>query len=134
MTPSPKQKPTPWDGLVALVIIVLAVGVFYWQTSAAGAGDLEAVIAMNGETVETIALSSLDGTTQRTYTSLGYTLEVELTATSVTMTHADCPDQDCVHTGTITQAGQSIVCLPARTSIRLLGTGDSAPEIDVVIG
>ncbi|WP_409969984.1 NusG domain II-containing protein [Bengtsoniella intestinalis] len=134
MTPSPKQTLSLWDGLVALVIVALAVGIFFWQTAAAGTGDLEAVIAINGQTVETIALSSLHDPTQRTYTSLGYTLELELSSTAVTMTHADCPDQDCVHTGTITQAGQSIVCLPARLSVRLLGTGASAPEIDVVIG
>lgn len=130
----PKQKPTPWDGLVVALIVVLAAGIFAYQLQASGTGALEAVIAVDGQTVETIALSDIHGVEQRTVTALGYTLEIELTATSVTVTHADCPDQDCMHTGTITSAGQSIVCLPARTSIRLLGTGNQAPEIDVVIG
>ena len=47
---------------------------------------------------------------------------------------ADCPTQDCVHTGTITRAGQSIVCLPARIIIRLEGGTVDRDAPDVVIG
>ena len=41
------------------------------------------------------------------------------------MVSSDCPTQDCVHTGTITRSGQSIVCLPARVSVVLTGGADS---------
>ena len=50
------------------------------------------------------------------------------------MEEADCPTQDCVHTGTITRAGQSIVCLPARIIIRLEGGTVDKDAPDVVIG
>ena len=47
---------------------------------------------------------------------------------------ADCPTQDCVHTGTVTYSGQSIVCLPARIVIRLEGGAAPADVPDAVLG
>lgn len=128
----PKVKPSPWDTLVVAGIVLMAVGCFAWLQHTAGTGALEVVIATDGTVVETIALSSVTEETHRTIDALGYTLDVVITPTSVEVVCADCPTQDCVHTGLITQAGQSIVCLPGRTSLRLVG-GDE-PEVDVVIG
>ena len=50
------------------------------------------------------------------------------------MTHADCPDQVCVHTGAIdAQHGGVIVCLPNYVVIEVLrGNENSAQEIDAV--
>ena len=45
---------------------------------------------------------------------------------------SDCPNQDCVHSGVITRAGQSIVCLPARIVIEL--HGGSGDGVDAVLG
>ena len=46
---------------------------------------------------------------------------------------SDCPTQDCVHTGAISRAGQSIVCLPAQVVVHLEGaSGTDAP--DVIVG
>ena len=46
---------------------------------------------------------------------------------------SDCPTQDCVHTGAISRAGQSIVCLPAQVVVHLEGA--SVPDApDVIVG
>ncbi len=37
---------------------------------------------------------------------------------------ATCPGADCVHTGAIDRAGQSLFCLPNRLEIRLVGQSD----------
>lgn len=42
----------------------------------------------------------------------------------VYMKEASCKNQICVNTGTITQAGQSITCLPNRVSVQLEGGDD----------
>lgn len=47
---------------------------------------------------------------------------------------ADCPTQDCVRTGLITQSGQSIVCLPARIIVRLEGGAMEDSGVDAVVG
>ena len=60
-----------------------------------------------------------------------YHLTVTLTRDGVSVTESDCPGQDCVHTGRITRAGQSIVCLPEQVIVTLEGK-TSAP--DVVLG
>ena len=48
------------------------------------------------------------------------------------MAQSDCPGGDCVRTGTITRAGQSIVCLPEQVVVQL--TGASADGPDVILG
>ena len=135
MKSSPKLRPCGWDALVVLLVLLLAVGcgAAVWGGNEA-AHDLTAVISVDGETAETVALSSLSGPEERTLTANGYTLHLVLSPEEVYMEAADCPTQDCVHTGTITRAGQSIVCLPARIIIRLEGGTVDADAPDVVIG
>ena len=47
------------------------------------------------------------------------------------LSEADCPTQLCVKTGMIRYAGQSIVCLPHRLAVRILG---GASALDAVTG
>ena len=47
---------------------------------------------------------------------------------------SDCPTQDCVHTGTITRAGQSIVCLPEQVVVQLTGGGGGGSQSDLKWG
>lgn len=44
--------------------------------------------------------------------------------------HADCPDKTCVRTGRIKYEGQSIICLPNRVSIKIVG--DGSDKVDLV--
>ncbi|MBR1390581.1 MAG: NusG domain II-containing protein [Lachnospiraceae bacterium] len=41
------------------------------------------------------------------------------------MTEADCPDQLCVHHAAIGRSGESIICLPNRVVVTVLGTKES---------
>ena len=43
---------------------------------------------------------------------------------------SDCPGADCVHSGWISAPGRSIVCLPNRVEIRIVGTKS---EVDFVV-
>ena len=52
----------------------------------------------------------------------------------MSVTQSDCPGQDCVHSGAVSRAGQSIVCLPARVIVRLEGGQKDESAPDVVIG
>ncbi|MBQ1411998.1 MAG: NusG domain II-containing protein [Clostridia bacterium] len=44
---------------------------------------------------------------------------IEIRDGGVRMIRADCPDQVCVHTGRITETGQSIVCVPHRVVVTI---------------
>lgn len=137
MRRSPELKPTRWDILVVLAVVLLAVtsALAVWGRSDP-ADQLTAVVLIDGEEADRIDLQKESGT--RSYCAHGYTLTVDFRpdgAPGVRVETSDCPTQDCVHTGTITRAGQSIVCLPARMIIQLEGTvipDSDAP--DVIIG
>ncbi len=126
----PKLKPTKYDALVALVVLLaaLALGARFWLPRADG-GTAEVVVTINGAEVDRFPLSAQE----RVYQSGGYTLRVVATAEGVRVAEADCPTHDCVRTGMISRAGQSIVCLPARVVVSLEGASGGA-ALDAVAG
>lgn len=126
-----KTKPTVWDGLVALLVILTAIACAATVLSDSQGGDLTAVLSVDGAETETILLAGL-APQERQISANGYTLHLSLTAEAVWMESADCPTQDCVHTGKISRGGQSIVCLPARVSVQL--KGGAADGVDAVLG
>ena len=128
---SVKLKPTVWDGLVVAVVIAMAVLVaIVFYGNKANNGDLTAVISVGNKVVDSLPLSDTEST--HTYSNNGYTLLVTVHDGGICVQESDCPSQDCVHTGTITRAGQSIVCLPAQIVIHLEGASTDAP--DVIVG
>lgn len=124
---SPKLRPTPWDALVVLAVLALAAVCALWFWRAPSGEVLTAVVSIDGAEVERLPLADAE----RTYTSRGYTVRAVFTADGVRVSGADCPTQDCVRTGEITRAGESIVCLPARIVITLTG---GSPDFDVIAG
>lgn len=135
----PKLRPNGWDALVVVVVAVLAVAcaAIIWDPGAE-TEHLTAVVSIDGAEIERIDLDDGGCAGERVYSGNGYDLTVELWPEGqrgIRVGEADCPTQDCVHTGTITHSGQSIVCLPARIIIQLEGGpagGDGGP--DIVIG
>lgn len=148
MRPSPKLRPTVPDALVALAVVLLAAVLAIFQWRGGQAEGLTAVVTVDGAAVDRFPPEALLES-PRTYTGNGYTLEVACGlrgavspldrqasdgGPGLCVAVSDCPTQDCVHTGTITRSGQSIVCLPARIVIRLEG-GETAPgDVDAVLG
>ena len=127
MKRSPKLKPTKWDALVVLAVLLLTLGLGARPYFAAkSAGELTVSVAIDGETVEEIV--TYEG---GTYESRGYTLTVAVENGAVRVSESDCPNQDCVHSGAISRAGQSIVCLPARVAVTLEG---AASDYDLIAG
>ena len=120
-----------FDALVALAVVLLAVVsalCFYLPKNQSGA--LTVVIDISGQEVRRVPLSDF---TETTVTSRGYTLHIAAEGGAVSVTDSDCPTQDCVHTGAISRAGQSIVCLPAQVVVHLEGA--SVPDApDVIVG
>lgn len=143
-------KPNVWDALVVLAVAALAVGsaLAVWG-GGTEAGPETVVVTIDGQEADRFSPADLlEG--PRTYSGGGYTLEVAYGLRSVEapprdrvppsgeegvrVAWADCPTQDCVHTGLITRSGQSIVCLPARIIIRLEGGGPDSGGVDAVVG
>lgn len=128
----PSLRPKPLDALVAAAVVALAVVtalLFYGPRT--GAGQLTAVITQHGQTVRTVALTGLDKELVIPLDDGTYHLTVRVSGDAAYIADSDCPGQDCVHTGAITRAGQSIVCLPAQVVVSLVST---ASDVDAVLG
>lgn len=135
MKSSPELLPNWRDGMAVLLIAALALLCAAWTWGAAleSGTALTAVLTNSGGTLEKIPLAGLQEE-RRTLSGNGYTLQVILTEEAVWVESADCPTQDCVHTGRISRSGQSIVCLPARIIIRLEGGAPAEDAPDILIG
>ena len=90
-------------------------------------------IYLDGELVRSIDLARLDE---------GFSFSVEGPAGANTIqaepgrirvSHADCPDQVCVHQGWISSAAVPIVCLPNRLVIEIT-THSAQEDLDAVTG
>ena len=127
----PELRPTRYDALVALVVLALAavLAVKPFLAARAPQGDaLTVVVSADGRELDRIPLAQF-GT--HTYTSGGYVLTVTAADGVVSVAQSDCPGQDCVHSGAVSRAGQSIVCLPAHIVVELDGAADG---YDLVTG
>ncbi len=133
MKRSPELKPNLWDILVVLAVVALAAASALTVWPGRDSGSLTAVVTADGEELDRFAPADL-AAGPRTYTHNGYTLTVTAEDGGLRVSEADCPTQDCVHTGTISRSGQSIVCLPARIIIQLTGGQADPGGVDVVIG
>ena len=133
MKRSPELKPNLWDILVVLAVVALAAASALTVWPGRDSGSLTAVVTADGEELDRFAPADL-AAGPRTYTHNGYTLTVTAEGGGLRVAEADCPTQDCVHTGTITRSGQSIVCLPARIVIQLTGGQPDGDAVDIVIG
>ena len=146
MNNSPKLTPGKYDLIVVAAVLALAalLGVRFWLSPAPESGTLLAVVEIDGAEVDRFTLAQAAEET-RTYTNNGVTLTVVPCATvkrdaqtrtqtetaGVRVVSSDCPTQDCVHTGQISRAGQSIVCLPAHIVITLAGAD---ADYDLITG
>ena len=129
----PELRPKKLDILVAAVVLVLAVvvAVGFYGPKLGQSDHLTAVISVGEAVIDRVDLTTLKE--DKLLTVEGEcTLSVLLSSSGAEVILSDCPTQDCVHTGHISRAGQSIVCLPGQVVIHLEGASDdSAPDIIV---
>lgn len=122
------------DALVALTVALLAaVTALLFYLPKTQSGQLTAVITQHGQVVRRVALSGMDKEQVIELDDGTYHLTVRVSADGAYVSHSDCPAQECVRTGVIRRAGQSIVCLPAQVVVYLEGT-PAAGQPDVIVG
>lgn len=116
------------------VIAVLAI------TAVALAAAVTANALGNAVDARTVIIQDADGNTFKmplsqddvlTVASSAGTNVIEMQAGKVRVSEADCPNQDCVEQGWISNAGQQIVCLPHKLVVNITDE-DAASAYDVV--
>ena len=114
------------DILAVAVPLVLAVVLFCAFLPGKAQEALKAEIYLDGRLVKTVSLREeqsfvLEGDWRNT---------VSVKDGRICVSHSDCPGEDCVHSGWISEPGRSIVCLPNRVEVRITG----ASEVDFAVG
>ena len=113
------------DIIIAFSVIILAV--FLFALSYMPADKLTAEIYLDGQLAETISFTE----TEKPYTLFVGKCEIEVSKEGVGFIKSDCPDKLCVHQGRISRTGQSIICLPNKIIVEIVG---KKPDVDAVSG
>lgn len=119
-----KLRFTKWDMLSIGAIVALAAAVFFLLVPGkTPAAYVE--IYQDGALVQRMALNE-----DATFRLEGeYTNVITVRDGKVAVTESSCPGGDCKKCGWMDKAG-SIVCLPNRVEVRLVGAAD----VDIVVG
>ena len=109
--------------LIAGVLVIAAV--FWLMTKPGGEGGW-AVVAVNGEEVGRYALSE---DVSLTFGEADYNV-LQIADGMAAIVEANCGDHTCVRTGRISREGQTIVCLPHKLTVTVVG--GEASDFDAV--
>ncbi len=113
------------DLIVVAVILIFAAVFMMWSNSRKDAP--QAVITVNGETVETIDLQSVK---EKIIINPETSPEVVIVAENgeIRFDSAECEDKLCIACGSLSKHGDTAVCLPAKTAITVTGS-----DVDAVV-
>ena len=106
--------------IVSLLLLSLTILGFVYLTKKDGA---YAEVTIEGEVVGKYSLA-IDGV----YTLNGGTNILTVENGSARMTYSSCPDHLCENTGSVRYVGQTVVCLPNRLAITIIGNSDNAVD------
>lgn len=110
---------------VLLISVILCLSLIFLLVVIVTRQEGERVrVEIAGETVAEYSLLE-DGE----YSLNGGTNILKIENGEAYLTYADCPDKTCVRTGKIKYEGQSIICLPNRVSVRIVGDGSGGVDL-----
>ena len=111
--------------VASLLLLSLTALLIFSLTRVEGADVPTAAveITVDGEIVATYSLFD-DGT----YVLNGGTNAIVIEDARVYMIHSECPDHTCERTGKIKYVGQSIICLPNKLSVTIVGESEDAVD------
>ena len=113
------------DIILICILLVLALSVFLVVELTRREGAY-VVVSIDGGEVCRYALSE-DGE----FTLNGGTNTLVISGGKAYISEADCPDGLCVSQGKISRTGQTVVCLPNRVMLRIVGAEDADVELEV---
>lgn len=108
-------------GDIAVILVVLVAAALFWFFRTQQTDRLEAVITVNGETVETIDLSTVK---EKRIIELDTDPKVVIAAENgaIYFESAECDDKLCINCGKLSRKGDTAVCLPAKTVVTVSGS------------
>ena len=106
---------------------ILALLLAFRANASAAAGEKTVRISVDGEVTGEYPLA--EDRDIPVDTGHGHNL-VRIAGGEVFMAEADCPDKHCINQGKIDGGARSIICLPHRVVVEVIGKDD---DVDVVV-
>ncbi len=119
------------DAILAAVIVVIAVAGLLFINFTKVQGD-RVVVKVNGVETHAYSLSENAQFEIKTGENNENINVVVIENGKVCVTEADCPDGICKEYRPISYVGETIVCLPHKVVIEIVGES-TEPELDVVV-
>lgn len=111
--------------VIAIILIICFLALFIVNS---GKNGKYAVISSDGNEILRL---ELDKDIQNITVANAENIVFEVKDCAIFVTETDCHDKICLKTGAVSKNGQSIVCLPKKITVKIIGE-DS--EADVTIG
>ena len=108
------------DMILSAVIVLVAVALLLFNVFS-GSDGKRVRVTLDGEVYAEFDLS--DELTHKIETSFGINV-VKIKNGKVSVIDADCPDKYCVEHVAINSTGETIVCLPHRMVVEIVGDSD----------
>ena len=111
------------DMIFMAVLVVIAAAVFVFFSATGKESGAYVLVTIDGETYGTYSLKTEQ---EIPITQDGVTTHVLVIRDGFAdMTEADCPDKFCVHQRAISKNNETIVCLPNRVVVQVMGSEES---------
>jgi len=113
------------DIILAAVLLITGFAMSYVLSFGQSAGT-ELLITCEGEKY---ASYSLLEDREIVVKQNGHTNKITIKQGTVSMVFSDCHGQDCIQQGTISETGESIICLPNKVVLEIKGGEDTYDTI-----
>lgn len=108
------------DLILAAAVILAACAIFAFQHFNRSGGEQYVEITVDGDLYGTFSLNE-DRTVR-----INETNRLVISGGSAVMEWADCPDQICVDHRPVSSGGESIICLPNKVVVSVVGSEKSS--------
>ena len=109
-----------WFAIIGVIALTIGVACFYRSLSSTE-GKQVVQIFQDNQLLKEVSLDA-----EETIPVEGdYRNVIEISEGVVAIVESDCPGADCVHSGSISKVGRSIVCLPNKVEVRIVGVDGS---------
>ena len=118
------------DKIMILVIVCVSVlSLFIIRFVQSTESEKIVIIKHDGQILKTFTLNE-DTSASYTFESEEMHNQVVIKNGKVTVSESNCKDQTCVKTGSISQIGESIVCLPHKFSVEIYASEGTSSTDD----
>lgn len=107
--------------IVAVILLIALIFIVPVKNS----GNITAEITVDGTPVQSINLNEI----KQAYTlDLGNGMIISAEKNGISVIFSDCYGKNCISCGRLSEAGDTAVCIPNKTVIRLTGEKKNAPD------